>query len=115
MPRIPTGRQAFRRLRNPDAIDADNLAKWCREQHDKKKEFYELQIEMCEWAMRKIPSLDEPSETEKRDAIAKIQAQVDDLRRTKRAATLKSLVKTDVRALYSEKAAARIRAKYEKK
>lgn len=115
MPHIPKGRQAFRRLRNPDAVDVDNLAKWCREQHEQKRPFYELQIEMCEWAMKKMSSLDEPSEDEKRDASARIQEQVDNMRRTRQAVTLKSVLRADFRSVYSEKAAARIRDRYEKK
>lgn len=67
-------------VRAPGDIDGDDLLAWCKKRRG--TPLYELQIEMCEWAAKKL-------ENESRDdgqaAIAAIMVKIASLRRERRA------------------------------
>lgn len=59
------------------------LKTWCESRS--RKELYELQIEMCEWAVEKAPQeLDEYSSEHRRAIVAALKGQITDLRETKK-------------------------------
>jgi hypothetical protein len=86
---------AWSNLRIPEIARGDNakLIAWCRKRSDKK--LYELQIEMCEWAIRAVADLDvseeEVSEKDREKSIAEIKAQIETLRKRKKAVKVNNL------------------------
>jgi hypothetical protein len=93
-------RPAYGKLRSPDVIPDHDFKEWCRKQHDDGKKLYELQIEMCEWAIEAISELDEVSEKVRDASIASIEKQIELLRKTKRP-ILKKEVTDGSRWVYS--------------
>ena len=87
-----------------------DLPGWHKQRKD--KAFYQLQIEVCEMALREIPKLDarELSDKEKAEARKKIVAEITELRRNKRPL----LVSGGYYRAYSRREAERVREAYEK-
>lgn len=57
---------------------------WCHEQLLKRRPLYDIQIEACEWALTKVPGLEDVTPDDKREMIAHIRRQVKTLRESKR-------------------------------
>jgi hypothetical protein len=74
--------QSFHRMSCSDVARNGDLKAWCESRSAKK--LYELQIEMCEWAMPKVAQLTEPTDEDKRAWIAAIAAQIEDFREFQR-------------------------------
>ncbi len=84
---IPEGTEEVVKFFNvPDVACHGNLAlkKWCESRA--KKKLYELQIEMCEWAIPQVAKFDQQLSSERRRAVvAGIRGQIADLRESKKA------------------------------
>jgi hypothetical protein len=105
-PYIPGGELSAARLYFPDALrDKDKMRAWIREQVSKQRPLYELQIEMCQWAINEIPGLPEVSDAEKQTAIRNIQAQIETLRMTRKPVLVKSINKRDIRVPFNRESA----------
>ena len=87
----PKGKGVFHRLYMPDVArgDAAALKAWCKERSGKK--LYELQIEMCEWAISTVAELKQISEEQRSKSIGEIKGQIAVLRESKRAFKPKSI------------------------
>jgi hypothetical protein len=92
---------AWRRLRRPKPLPsgAHELKSWFAAQREKSKQFFELQIEMCEWAIKEIPLLS-ASDEEKKAWIAGVELQVERLRRLKRPVRLNSFLRGESRRAF---------------
>jgi len=62
--------------------DPDELAEWYRAR--KGKPLYELQMEMCEWAVKKVEAGRGVSEKPKREFVAAVRNEIESLKKTKR-------------------------------
>lgn len=91
------------------SIEDDFLA-WRKDR--KEKSLYQLQIEVCEMAIRELPkvSVHFLSGKEKSEARKKIEAEITELRRLKRP----HIGKTGIPPAYPERAAKRVREAFEK-
>jgi hypothetical protein len=116
MPHIPAEETAFLLLRHPDIIPRDDskFKLWCREQHKKGRTLYELQVEMCQWALKEIPKLKQVTEQEKYESFQNIQKEIERLRTTKKPTLIKTVILREIRAPYSQRRADEIRATLEK-
>jgi hypothetical protein len=78
--------QVYARLRTPQfGDDKKKLQAWC-EEHSKRK-LYELQVEMCRWAIAELQRHDIPdvSTSDVKEWTTAIEAQIKSLNETKRA------------------------------
>ena len=78
---VPEGDETVYKLRTADAGASHDLRTWCIERRD--KPFYELQIEQCQLAVRRIEELktDSVDDKDKRKSIASIENQIEIMRR----------------------------------
>jgi hypothetical protein len=111
MPHIPADEEAFRKLRHP--VRFARFKDWTQEQHEMGRELYELQIEACEWAIKKMPELTNVAEEERHESIVKIQKQIDDLQKAKKPTLIKTIIQREARIPFSEKRAEQIRISIE--
>lgn len=108
----PLGSQmAFFKLRMPDVMRRSDAKMWCQSQSS--KPLYELQIEMCEWAIPVLEDLGnlDISDAGRREAVAAIRAEIESLRHYKKATLPAGLSKRgpDMYVLYTRHAADEIR------
>lgn len=80
------------RLSMPEVARGDGkaLKAWCKQRSDKK--LYELQIEMCQWAISTVAELDGVSEEDKSKSIEAIRAKIAALRESKQPVKPKSII-----------------------
>lgn len=110
------GREAVHfQLRLPESIGYEGFKSWCLEQHRKGRSLVELQIEMCEWAIKKLPTIPYVPEDEVRESLADMKAQVETLRTTGKPVLMRKITIPDIRTLCSEERAERVRRKYQGK
>jgi hypothetical protein len=88
----PEMRVIYGRLRWPEiAHDPKKLKLWCQERS--KKKLYELQIEMCEWAIPEVKNADfrdtRVTTQKRREWVKGIQAEIKSLRESKKAVPFK--------------------------
>ena len=62
--------------------DADGLAKWYHAR--KGKPLYELQIEMCEWAVKKVEDAHGVAEKPKKEFIAAVRKEIESLKKSRK-------------------------------
>jgi hypothetical protein len=62
--------------------DTDGLAKWCHAR--KGKPLYELQIEVCEWAIKKVQDAHGVAEKPKEEFIAAVKKEIESLKKNKK-------------------------------
>ena len=109
MPHIPHGILSEARLYQPDVLKGDDKTRaWIREQVSKQRPLYELQIELCQWAINEIPNISDlakVSDTEKQTAIRNIQAQIETLRTTRKPVLRKSIIQGDRRVPFNKQSA----------
>lgn len=79
---VPDSEMVYSHLHIPAVVREGRLKSWCEERSRRK--LYELQIEMCEWAIRKLPTVPELSDEDRRNATAAIKRQIETLRKSKK-------------------------------
>jgi hypothetical protein len=111
LPYIPDGKDVYNQLHNPDIIPDDGFQEWCRKRLDRGQQLYEVQIEMCEWAMKKIATLKGVTVENKNASVSRIKKEIDKMRLDKKPVLIKSIIQKDARTPYSQEQAERIREK----
>lgn len=80
---------------------------WCEKR--KGKPLYELQIEMCEWAIARVAKLKDVSDEERGPFVKAVRAEITRLRQSKKAARFRGFSRNENFALYNREIAERIR------
>jgi hypothetical protein len=75
-------RKHFHLHRPPQINKADDLAEWCRAR--KGKPLYELQIEICEWAVKRVEVYDDVAEKPKKQFVAAVQKEIESLKKSRK-------------------------------
>jgi hypothetical protein len=85
---------ALRTMSGPDVVrkGPEALKAWCQQRNDKR--LYELQIEMCEWAIPTLAGIGDVSDEERRESIAAMRATIESLRTSKKAVPKPSFFRT---------------------
>ncbi|MCE9557220.1 MAG: hypothetical protein K8T91_28055 [Planctomycetes bacterium] len=112
IPHLPSDVEVYRKLAVSKIIPRDDRSfkEWCS-----KKKLYELQIDLCEDAVKELSEINNLSSKEKHTSIDQIKKQVTELRAARKPVLVKSIVEQDVRMPYAEEDARAIRAKLNKK
>jgi hypothetical protein len=72
----------FHLHRPPQIGNVHDLAAWCLTR--KGKPLYELQIEICEWAVKRVEGYDDVAEKPKKEFVAALQKEIESLNKSKR-------------------------------
>jgi hypothetical protein len=80
----PESMKLYYKLQCPDMITRrKNMTDWCRRHGD--KPLYELQIEMCNWAVARVASLKDISDRQREPFIRAVREQIQTLSKSKKA------------------------------
>jgi hypothetical protein len=90
---------AYRVIKYPRGLyNKSQIRDWCEKRKDKK--LYELQVEMCEWAISIIMRMNDLSEEEKIPFVDAVQKEIDTLRNSKKAVIFTGFCNNEVFAPY---------------
>jgi hypothetical protein len=111
-PRNPKARSVATRwlVRKPE-WDAETLRMWLDERKD--KQFYELQIDLCEWSITADGALERLSAAQRLEFIQQVQDQVETLRTTREPVTDKKRFNKEWRRLFSDEKIKQLRDDFE--
>ena len=111
---VPESDLTYSHLNYPAVVHEGKLKSWCQARSGKK--LYELQIEMCEWSIRKLPTVPEVPDEDCRNAIVAIKRQIETLRKSKKPVLTKHFGRGggEVFTLYTHAEAIEIRAQHER-
>lgn len=90
--------------------ELDDLKAWAHAR--KGKPLYELQIELCEWAVETMRDVEAASDTVKKEFIGKVQTQIVELRNNKKPVIRGTFMLGEQFEWYNAKRARKIREKY---
>jgi len=79
--------QVYAVMSSPSVVKQGKLREWCEKRKNKK--LYELQIEMCRWAITRIPELTDAPESKRQAAISAVKNQINTLETTKKPVPVK--------------------------
>jgi len=112
--RYPKSEYAYHELHTPDMWwKTGALKAWCEKR--KGKHLYELQIEMCDWAISRVGKLKDVSDKEQAPFVNAVRAEIVELRKSKKAARFHGFSRNEEFELYSPESAERIRKDLEEK
>jgi hypothetical protein len=103
LPHQPGTIAAWQKLRWPAILpekrDTTALKEWFRKQGERGQPLYELQIELCEWAIEKIPAM-ASNEEDKTESIRGLEREIQKLKKTKLPVLLKSILTPETRTVW---------------
>jgi hypothetical protein len=99
---------AYARLWAPQMLRGEGRLKaWCESRRGKR--LYELQIEMCEWAISRVTELKELSDKEREPFVKAVRAEIVELGKSKKAARFHGFGGNEDYELYTPESADKIR------
>jgi hypothetical protein len=103
--------QLYSHLRVPDIVYKNKLKQWCIK--NKNKKLYELQIEMCVWAIKELDNVNELKNKDKILIKDNIQKEIMRLKISKKPVILKTYGRGEkIITIYNSKQAEKIREMY---
>ena len=112
-PCIPSSHNAYLKLAIPAIARGGDFREWCVEQLKNRRPPYELQAEMCEWAIVTINIMNDLSDSARAEAIRLIQMAKTRLLRNSEPVLPGDFLRPDSRTVFTKRTAEALRLKFE--
>jgi hypothetical protein len=93
--------EPYHAINAPGDLNSEALKNWCEKREDKK--LYELQIEMCEWVIKKMSRLERFSEEDRQAFIEAVRQEIEELKKSQKFEPTGNFWYEDFRPFRSEK------------